>query len=352
MKKSFQLGLLLILLSPVSYATIRTVSNDAINPAQFTTIQNAINASTSGDTVYVNVSATQYTDFIIDRKIILIGGGYKTNSQFHLITWLGNITFKATAGNDPSGSIIEGCRITFISIAAGTLPVNDIKLFRNSITTIATAANPSCENWNIYNNIIGGVDGGYNSKNVKIQNNIIVGGVSFFFDPATIIDHNVFHNAIFLYVGNSTITNNIFTTQSIVMRQSVVDNNTFNNNLYNTTTVGNSPPYDSFEGTTNTGGGNFVGVDPLYESVANFEFFNDVNNYRLKSGSPVRNAATDGSDLGIYGGAHPFPSGGAPGSGYDLSALPAIPEITSADVQNSSIQPTTLLRVRVKATVH
>jgi hypothetical protein len=42
------------------FATIRTVSNDPQNPAQFTTIQAAVNAAAAGDPVYVNSSSLNF----------------------------------------------------------------------------------------------------------------------------------------------------------------------------------------------------------------------------------------------------------------------------------------------------
>ncbi|MBY0436007.1 MAG: hypothetical protein K2U26_18100, partial [Cyclobacteriaceae bacterium] len=47
------------------FATIRTVSNDPNRPAQFTTIQAALNAATPGDTVYVSGSATAYNESVV-----------------------------------------------------------------------------------------------------------------------------------------------------------------------------------------------------------------------------------------------------------------------------------------------
>jgi hypothetical protein len=102
----------------------------------------------------------------------------------------------------------------------------------------------------------------------------------------------------------------------------------------------------------NTDSGNLVNVDPQFENVTNLDNFNFTFNYRLKTGSPARNAATNGTDLGIYAAPYPFPSGGAPGSGFDTSALPPIPQVTEMTIQNATVQPGAPLNVNVKARVN
>src|SRR4249919_2132294 len=76
MKKIF-----LILSSVVcvhAFATVRTVSNNPNTLAQFNTIQAAIDASLSGDTIYVQGSPTRYAGFVIqDKRLTVIGPGWR-----------------------------------------------------------------------------------------------------------------------------------------------------------------------------------------------------------------------------------------------------------------------------------
>jgi hypothetical protein len=338
-----------------AHATIRTVSNDPSNPAQFNTVQAAINAATAGDTIYVNPSQYTYADFTIMKKLVIIGGGYNSNNQFNLTTVVGFITYYRDAGvNDASGSVICGFRIAgSISGVGGTLPVSNLKIFRNWVSSIDTYPT-SASGWTIYNNIIGGIDGRTSSSNFLIQNNIFRGGIGSFNQSSVVIDHNLFINGgAFSNIQYAIITNNIITSSSgtQVMSANVVQN-TFNNNLSLSTNITTASPTNSFLGGPNTGGGNFVGLDPLFVSNADFNNFGYNNNYRLQAASPGHNAGTDGTDLGIYGGTYPFPSGGTPGAGYDTSALPAIPQITSVNIQNSSVLPGNQLKVNVQATVN
>jgi hypothetical protein len=353
MKQLISLFLLTNLITICSYATIRTVSNDAQNPAQFTTIQAAVNAAVAGDTIYVNVSPNYYGENItLTKRVILIGGGYKSSSQLNYKTFLnGTITFSIVGSNDPSGTVICGFEVSQI---VGSSMVNNIRIFRNLVTTITLNGN----NWIVFNNLISsgmGILSG--TTNLFIQNNLFGRGAIFSQITASsvIIDHNVFQSSFWKLsnVKFATITNNIFAsgTSDFVFDNGCTSNN-FNNNLSTTTNVSLTPPSNSFAGGPNTEAGNFVGVDPQFVNVTDLTTYAATNNYRLQSTSPVKNAGTDGTDLGIYGGSYPFPSGGAPGGGFDTSALPPIPQVTGVNIQNGTLAPGAQLKVTIQATTN
>jgi hypothetical protein len=87
----------LLMMTFASFAVIRTVSNDPNNPAQYNTVQAALNACNHGDTVYVNGSQFTYPDFQITRRVVLIGGGYNVSNQLNLATTVSSINlFKDT----------------------------------------------------------------------------------------------------------------------------------------------------------------------------------------------------------------------------------------------------------------
>jgi hypothetical protein len=348
----------LLVIANSALAVVRTVSNDPNNPAQFNTIQAALNASNHGDTIYVNGTQFVYPDFQINRRVVLIGAGYKVSNQLNLITSVSRVyLFRDNGVNDASGTVIMGFHITCqLSLAGGSLSVNNIRITRNYL---GGSCNPGlfitggCSNWTLYNNIFVGASLDASLTNFIIQNNIFTGGgISGTNQSSVIIDHNLFQGSGLSNIRFATITNNIFVRTSGNCIDGNVQSNTFNNNLSILSTVGPTAPTNSFLGGPNTGAGNFVGVDPLFESVANFDNYNASNNYRLRSTSTVRNAATDGTDLGIYGGSYPFPSGGVPGGGYDTSPLPPIPQITAVNVLNSSLQPGAQLQVNVQAKIN
>ncbi|MBS1680874.1 MAG: hypothetical protein JST48_04105 [Bacteroidetes bacterium] len=340
-----------------NFATIRTVSNDSNNPAQYTDIPAAVAAASAGDTIYVNGTKYTYSDFTLNKKLIMIGAGYNSSNQFNLITQVNYVYLYKDAGvNNGSGSVITGFKVNgYISTTSGSLTISNVTIFRNMIANIS--ASYPMNNLTVYNNIItGGFSGGNNCTNLLIQNNIFtananIGNLNV---SSVVIDHNLFiHGNAFYNLTYSTITNNIITSSDATqVINGTVTNCTFSNNLSLSIKISSYTPTNDFLANNNTGGQNIVGSDPLFTSMANFNAYTATDNYRLQTGSPGHNYATDGTDLGIYGGTYPFPSGGAPGSGYDTSAPPPIPQITSMNIQNASVLPGGQLKVNVKATVN
>ncbi len=364
MKTSITLSILL-LLSVAANATIRTVSNNPDRPAQFTQVDAAIAASTAGDTIYVHGSQFTYSDFTVTKKLVLIGAGYNSNNQFNQPTKVNNIYLNRDTGlQNSSGSVLTGFLITSQIRNNGNPGTDNITLFRNNINNTIYIQNPGLSgiygnNWIIYNNLISSINGGSggstssSSSNITIQNNIIGGSISGFSLSSVLIDHNVFHGSDNLStVYYATITNNIFIRTTGTIYTTNVNFNTFNNNLSNLTTISTSTPTNSFLGGSNSGAGNFVAVDPLFVNVTNLNTYATTFDYRLQASSTIRNAGTDGTDLGIYGGTRPFPSGGASGSGFDTSALPPIPQVTEVNILNATLQPGTPLNVNVKAKIN
>jgi hypothetical protein len=361
MKQFVTLLSLIFLVTFYSHATILTVSNNVQIPAQFATIQAAVNAAVAGDTIYVNASVTIYSENVqITKRLVLIGGGYKSSNQLNYKTSVNRLALPYFGGADnPSGSVICGFDVQngISSFSAGSSPINNIRIFRNRTAGVQ----PYGSNWEIYNNIIiGTCDFFYSVANIFIRNNIFSGtfitGQSFN-PPSILIDHNVFLRTGSQTLNNvqfATITNNIFafsSTSGFVIDAGTKNNN-FNNNLCTNTTVSAVAPFNSFASNTNTEAGNFVGVDPQFVNVTNLGNYDENANYRLQSTSPARNAGTDGTDLGIYGGSYPFPSGGTPGGGFDTSALPPIPQVTSVNIQNGTLAPGAQLKVTIQATVN
>jgi len=355
--------LLFLLVFAAAGARILTVSNNPVLPAQYADVQAAITAAAAGDTIFVHGTQFTYPDFTINKRLVVIGAGYNSNNQFNYATRVNNIGLIRDAGlQDASGTVITGFYVTTGISPSGTLAVNNITIFRNQIGYILyTYGNSSTlgSNWVIYNNILTYVYGGSggsltaSSSNITIQNNFITASINNFSMSSVLIDHNVFQGADKLAsVYYATITNNIFVMTAGTIMATTVTGNTFNNNLSLLVTVGTTAPTNSFLGGPNTGAGNFVAVDPKFTNVSNFNSFSFSYDYRLLATSPVHNAGTDGTDLGAYGGARPFPSGGPSGGGDDTSPLPSIPQVTDVNIQNATLQPGTPLNVNVKARIN
>lgn len=375
--KTLSIPALIILLYLPALATVRTVSNDPTRPAQFngtgnTSFVAAHNASSPGDTLYVYGSPFDYGTLTISKRLVVIGAGYGPNNQFGQPTRANQISLFRDGSTDPSGSVITGLLISGNINCTGTLATNNITILRNRISGsiyLYISSALQATGWTIYNNIVYSVLGNATSRtaasstNILIANNIITGSVGYFNSNTVLIDHNVFLGSSNLYqVWNAIITNNIFVRSSGDIFSSEVVFCTFNKNISLQNTIGSASTYSPtniFEATytgtgggSNSGSGNLVGTNPLFENVPNNDTYNTTYNYRLQAGSPGKNYATDGTDVGIYGGSYPFPSGGTPGSGFDTSPMPPIPQVTAVNIQNATIAPNGTLNVQVQGKVN
>jgi hypothetical protein len=75
--------------------------------------------------------------------------------------------------------------------------------------------------------------------------------------------------------------------------------------------------------------------------------FSYAYDFHLRADSPGKNAGTDGTDIGIYGGPFPWPDGGS--APWQTSPVPAVPQITSLDTLNVVVPVNGTLSVDVKA---
>jgi hypothetical protein len=143
-----------------------------------------------------------------------------------------------------------------------------------------------------------------------------------------IIDHNVIRNGFFISwypysisaVDNSQIKNNIIFVTLHSGNACLISNNMIN-------------------GIEVWGDNDVINVDLNDVCVGPDNEVNPTSNFALKPGMPGKNAATDGSDIGIYG-----------GSGFSDSALPPVPRIVTKSVAGQTDEDGKLkVVVRVKA---
>lgn len=367
-----------MLISAGTFAVVRTVSNDPTRPAQFNGTGNtafvaAHNASLAGDTIYVYGSPFDYGTLTISKRLVVMGAGYAPNNQFGQPTRAGQISLFRDGSTDPSGSVIIGFLVSGSINCTGTLITNNVTVFRNRITSyIYLYINSTLQatGWTIYNNIVYQILANATSRtaasatNILIANNIITNGVAYFNSNTVLIDHNVFLGSGNLYqLWNVIISNNIFVRSSGDIFWSEVVFCTFSKNISLQNTIGTASQYSPtniFEATftgsgggANSGSGNLVGTNPLFVNVPNNNTFDATYNYRLQAASPGKAPfSTDGTDAGIYGGSYPFPSGGTPGSGFDTSPMPPIPQVTAVNIQNATIAPNGTLNVQVQGRVN
>ena len=319
------LSITIAILSTVnSMATVRTVSNAVGQPAQYTTIQPAITASSPGDTVYVMGSGTQYGSITLDRPITLIGAGYAPPAPA-LQTNVYTVSINAAG----SGSRVMGVEVPYILYLYG----NNVTLERCRLENLYLTAGST-------DNVIRHCYLNYTDlampASALVSNNIFHTS-GYLINSATsslIITNNLFmgySTYALSSISNALITNNIFWGSTPV--NAAVTNCTFTKNM-TFQTNNNVIPYGS-----NAGTGNLINANPLFTNAWNTAV-NYTYNYQLLSSSPGKNMGTDGTDIGIYGGVAPMPG---------LGGVPRIPRVTQFDLQYSVVPQGGSLNVQVKA---
>jgi hypothetical protein len=312
-------------------ATIHTVSNRPGNPAQFEVIQDAVDAATAGDTIYIAGSVDSYSNIELNKQLVFIGPGYNSQKEH---AFASNIPVVAlnTKSNLGNGSKFIGLKIGWIDGRAANILIKRCEISRVSST--------NGNSWVLEENILNSVEFTINSplnvvNNANISNNVIMGAIyanysiiksNVFLRASTLGRHNIIENNIFFNVSSVQSTHNFFST--------------YNNNI----------TYLCAEQVlterTNNGSGNFFEKDPgfvhwdILAGNNNFPKAPDdySNNFRLNDNSIALGAGTNGTDIGLYG-----------GIGFSETGEPAIPVVLSFLIKNGVIEPDGKLNVVIEA---
>lgn len=340
MKRPYFLALS-VLFTIQSFATVIHVDNKSTRPSgYYENLQLAINNASIGDSLYLYPSNQSYGTVYVTKKLHLFGKGFDgTTGNVSRIEYLYLDTSTSPATNS-SGSSIQG--LTINMLLTNKPNINNIVVsgnyFYSSYNTLSIQNN-NCSGWLIINNYFNGYIEISNNYNILITNNIFRGNSNYPFanssSNSVIFSHNLVHNFHFLYyVSNAIISDNIFLCTDAT-NSNYMSKNTFYNNLSWQSTLN---PY-LLPPTANSGSNNISNQDPKFETALSSGNFDQTKDYHLKSTSPGKNAASDGSDIGPYGGNHPFEWGGVFG----------IPNVTESLITNPVINQVTPINVNVKA---
>ena len=348
---------LVFLLSTSSlFATIRTVSNNPTTIAQFNTIQAAINAAGSGDTIYVHGSPNPYGTFNIDKRLVIIGPGWSPDKNLPLTAFVNNgvnLTGAAAAGTEIQGLHFQS------TISIVTLGVNNIRFVRNRFSSMSVNIFPSASGTisnylfegNYFDNAQVQTNTSYTMENFIFQNNLFIesgccvfSSISGFTNTTNIlVDHNLFYGPSSsnrpAFASNTrfiTVSNNIFVRRDPA---SGISNSTFNNNI--TFNTGNDAPW-SVNGNVD-GGGNKAGQDPgmVDQASVNNGVNNPLLNFTIASG-PANDAGSDGKDLGLL-----YDATGS--LNWNNSRASRIPYIFSMNITTPTVAPGGNVSVTVEA---
>ena len=298
--------ILLVISMTTSKATIRTVSNTPSTLAQFNTIQAAVNASSSGDTIQVHGSPNTYAAFTqTNKKLVMIGPGWSPTTANTHIAIVNGFTVQSEGSNDS-----EYHGLTFnstININSNTL--SGIRFIRNRFQSVSLSiaqGGVTYMNYLLEGNVFVeshiASSGGSTYQNFLFQNNYVYNSSGTFFTtfPLTnnfIINHNLFFgpsggSSNLFSTGNGLIiSNNIF-----VRREVNSGTSTFNDNITFLLTTGS--PW-TVNGNID-GGGNISNTNPemVDQTNVNNGINNFLGNYTI-AGGPANDAGSDGEDLGL-----------------------------------------------------
>jgi len=319
------LATILLIVNQINAQKLIAVQNGETHKF-YSVLQDAITNAQNKDTIYIpgGVFSLTNSSITIDKELHLIGvGHYPDSSAVQGITYLnGSITLISGANY----SSFEGFYLNG-DINSGTPTSNEdvdnITISRCNCGSLTLDSLST--NWVVYENEIRGVLSGYvqtptnghYTQNNLFSNNIFTSLVYGFGH------NNEFKNNLFLfngyfnpsYIVDCTFKNNIFCSTSSL---SSINSSVFNNNLF---TIGFTIPSGC------VGINNIINQDQasIFVNQSGNEF-NYTHDYHLNNSSPGKNAGSDGTDIGIYGGIYPWKE----------SSIPTNPHLQSARIAHKT----------------
>lgn len=347
----------------------------------FGTIQEAVDAASAGDFIYIQPSVTAYGNAAVDKELHLRGIGFNLDKDLPFTSVMGTLTVQNNSDNtsDPSNSTIKGLQITtlYLTYQSGsvTYDLANVTVENCLITNFTgfTARPITTNNLQVIDNRITSLFFSGAATDLLLRNNFITSSITLNSSSGStaIITNNILYATItkrsngdnviiknnnFIGTKNSSsafsseirdaiVANNIFygRTPSLFASgttSTVFQRNIFTNNISYETGDDQLPPTGG--GVGNTGDGNIVATSPLFVDVPILNSWADTHDFTLQAGSPALGAGSDGEDIGITGGTFGFT---ATNFQLDTTPLPTIQILNT----NTVINPGDDLDVRIKA---
>ena len=344
--KAIILWFVALLSVSVTNATVRTVSNDPNGGAQFSSLLNAYNASTNGDTLLMEGTNIAYTfggEWI--KSLVVIGIGFNPQKANPRLTFITTLTMNSNVNSGGNGSRFYGIEFTTVTVGAGASIAN--LLFENcsfydnfrfptqfNTQTASNIVLRNCIFKQQNNSNINFSPGQILMTGVLVTNCIFNGYLNGNSNTVStpIIDHCIFlindGSTVLRNFTNATFTNNIFMNSASLHSGS---SNTFISCI---SRLGGIPT-----GAGNTG--NFNNTNPNFVNYTLGSFYSTPHNYQVQAGSVAIGAGSDLTDIGVHGGNSNFNE-----SGEVLIA----PIMRLLIINNQNVQPNGTLNVQVNAT--
>jgi hypothetical protein len=332
MKKVF-LSLIVAMVATISLSAqqIAVVKGDVTKV--YNTLKDAIEGAEDGSVVYLPGGTFSIADDVkITKKLTIIGISHKVNSDNAdgSTTINGDLFFN----NGSSGSAIMGCYVTKnINIGDTDAMVDKILIKHCNINSVQVK-NASCKDTEVNQSYLRGTSN-FSNANCIITNSILhslKNIISGYINHNVIVSNcevlragftnNYYDNFAFADVSGSNIINNFILNGQQMCRG---NNNVVSNNCRGTSSWGDESIV--------------LDANMSWKDVFVFpDGIKTASDYSLK-GTWGKNAATDGTDIGIFG-----------GTGFNKGALPPVPYIQSYEIDEQTDAEGKLnIRINVKA---
>lgn len=286
-----------------------------------TAFNDAYNAATTGDTIYLPGGNLTYP-LTINKGIVIYGAGHYPDSTTATNPTI--LTGDLNIGANADGLYIEGIYLTGTLRMVNEAKVDNVILKRSRFGAIhyqGSGTSNACDLNKIIQCVIDGDVNFQNSVNLVLSNSFIGGRFYNLNNGAIkncIILTNNYYNYTFNNLDNSLVANNVFVTSTFCdWLLNGCENNTFANNVFRCT-----PSFG-----LNISENNYFNVD-----FTNFFVnqsggtFNYNHNYHLQN--PQLYSGNDGTQVGVYGGVYPYKEG----------AVPSNPHIQFKDIPSQTTQ--------------
>ncbi len=384
------LGVVFLFSSFSLFSSVHLVDNSVNAPEVFNNLQKAIDFAAEGDTIFIKGTFMPYEgpdeEFIlVNKQLVFFGeGAFKTKDgainqgEYTSITWLA--LTKGANGSKFSGLHIK--RLHFSNTPGEVSTFSDLSFFENHIERLSYESNlDNVKGITFINNRVFPVYDDFDwsfMSDLTFRNNFIY--VRKEFKPS--IGNNIVSNN-FIRLSGTFSTRKAYGTgpdsEILYEREWEVENVSMQNNVFymnpfadidpdriafrisnvtlksnisiNRADVGDLYAVDNMPNDVSdliTEAQPFVSEQSvMIEFFRNLDFESALANLNLKTDSQGVNAGTDGTDIGIYGGAHVWPDG--PNHRYELGIPLGIPVIELLETRKTVVKPGEGLKVRIKA---
>jgi len=307
-------------------AKIWRVNNTGV-PADFTTVQAAINAETvnAGDTLHVEPSGTSYGGMQLTKRLVVIGNGYFLGSPVNN----SNPGLQANTANSrvaqvtvfaaASSSVIMGLTCSDVYIGWDVVTSNIIfkRNYCNTLQVYSGGTNNVVLSQNYVSTFVGGTAGSH--TNLVITSNIIGSYVQFNGD-----DNGIFANNIFCALSGAWIQMTGFTVRNNIRVQAQPGTAFANCTVQNNMDCAGGSIFGNSDGNLSN-----VDMSTVFVGYPTIGSNSTDGRYALKNGSPAAGAGYGGADMGAI-----LNTGNANNNladTYVLSGMPNVPSVFKLD---------------------